>query len=111
MAGITDTKVEQALGVLLDQEAPKARAAAEYLSDVTKVVLAKLEDEANEDAKSQAARESFAKRHPDYMIHLEALRNARELDFRHRQRAAAASAVIDVWRTQQASNRGAERLR
>ena len=110
MSGITDAKVEQALGVLLDQEAPKARAAAEYLSDVTKVVLAKLEDEANE-AKSQGARESFAKRHPDYMAHLEALQNAREMDFRHRQRAAAASAVIDVWRTQQASNRGAERLR
>lgn len=106
---VTDAQVEHAIKCLQDWTAAKARAAHEYLDDFTKVLVAQLGEEAN-DAKSQAAREDFARRHPDYAAHLLAKRDAAELDYMHRQRCAASSAIIELYRTQSANDRRLERL-
>lgn len=110
MALITDNQVEHALKCLQDWTAAKARAAHEYLDDYTKVLLAELGDQA-EGAKSQGAREDFARKHPDFKAHLEQKRDAAELDYKHRQRQAASLAILDLYRTQCANERGQERLR
>lgn len=110
MALITDAQVEHAMKCMQDWNAAKARAAHEYLDDYTKTLLAELGDQAN-DAKSQAAQESFARKHPDFKAHLEAKRNAAELDYMHRQRVSASLAILDLYRTQSANERGLERIR
>ena len=109
MALITDQQVEHALKSLQDWNAAKARAAAEYLEDYTKVLLAELGDTAN-DAKSQAAKEDFARRHPDFRAHLEQKRAAKELDYMHRQRVSASLAILDLYRTMSANERGQARV-
>jgi hypothetical protein len=109
MALITDAQVELAMKCMQDWNAAKARAAHEYLDDYTKVLLAELGEQAN-DAKSQSAREDFARRHPDYKAHLEQKRNAAELDYKHRQRVAASLAILDLYRTQSANERGLGRV-
>jgi hypothetical protein len=76
---------------------------------MTRVVLAKLMNDCNE--KSAAAKEMWARAQPQFIEHLEQLRDARERDYMHRQRLSASSALIETWRTQQASNRTAERIR
>lgn len=109
MSLISDEQVEHALKCLQDWTAAKARAAHEYLDDYTKVLLAELGEQANA-AKSQAAREDFARRHPDFKAHLEQKRDAADLDYRHRQRQAASLAILDLYRTQCANERGQGRL-
>jgi hypothetical protein len=106
---ITDKQVEHALDCLQDWTAAKARAAHEYLDDYTKTLLAELGDEAN-DAKSQPAKEAFARKHPKYRDHLEAKRDAAELDYKHRQRISASLAILDLYRTQCANERGMGKL-
>lgn len=107
---ITDAQVELALKCLQDWTAAKARAAHEFLDDYTKTLLAELGDQAN-DAKSQAAKEDFARRHPDFRTHLEKKRDAAELDYMHRQRIAASQAIIELYRTDAANARAMERIR
>ena len=109
MSVVSDKNIEDALAYLQDYVAAKSRAAAEYLDDMTKVVLAKLMDECEE--KSAAAKDIWARSQPAYAEHLEQVRDARERDYKHRQRLSASSAIIEVWRTQQASNRTMERIR
>lgn len=109
MAIITDAQVEHALKALQDWTAAKARAAHEFLDDYTKTLLAELGEQAN-DAKSQAAREDFARRHPDFRAHLEQKREAAELDYKHRQRCAASLAILDLYRTMSANERGQARV-
>jgi hypothetical protein len=109
MSLISDQTVEQALAYLQDWNAAKARAAAEYLDDMTKVVLAQLMDECEE--KSAAAKEMWARAQPAFQEHLEQVRDARERDYKHRQRLSSSSAILDVWRTQQASNRLMDKVR
>lgn len=109
MSLITDQQVEHALKCLQDWNAAKARAAHEYLDDYTKTLLAELGEQAN-DAKSQAAREDFARRHPDFRTHLEQKRDAAEIDYRHRQRVSASLAILDLYRTQSANERGQGRV-
>lgn len=109
MGTVSDEHIEDALAYLQDYNAAKARAAAEYLDDLTKVVLAKLMDASDE--KSAAAKDMWARTQPQYAQHLEQVRDARERDYMHRQRLSASSAIIEVWRTQSASNRTMERVR
>lgn len=108
---ITSKQMDHAVSILADPEkrAAKARAAAEYLSDMTKVVKAKLEAQSNE--KSAAARESWALAHPTYETHLEQLKLAREEDYSQRERKSAAEAIVEIWRTEQSNQRAAERIR
>lgn len=110
MALITDAQVEHAMKCMQDWNAAKARAAHEYLDDYTKTLLAELGDQAN-DITAQAAKEAWARKHPDFKAHLEAKRAAAELDYMHRQRVAASLAILDLYRTQSANERGLERVR
>jgi len=109
MSLISDHQMEHALKCLQDWNAAKARAAAEYLDDYTKVLIAELGDQANE-AKSQAAKEDFARKHPDFKTHIQQKREAKELDYMHRQRLAASQAIIDLYRTQSANERRLDRV-
>ena len=104
---ISDSQVERALKHLHDWDAAKARADHEYLDDLTKTLLAELGEQAG--VKSATARDAYARSHPDYRAHLEAKRAAAERDYRHRQRLAASQAVVDLYRTQAASQRGRDR--
>lgn len=107
---ISEKKVERALEILIDvrAEGAKARAANEYLDDMGKVILAKLMMESNE--KSAAAKEIYARAHPAYAEHLEQKRAVAETDYRFRDKKAAASAIIDCWRTEQSNARGAGKI-
>ena len=109
MALISDQQVEHAMRCMQDWTAAKARAAHEYLDDYTKTLIAELGE--NAEAKSQAAKEDFARRHPSFKAHLEQKRAAAELDYMHRQRVAASLAILDLYRTQSANERGLERVR
>jgi hypothetical protein len=106
---ITDAQVEHAMRCLQDWTAAKARAASEYLDDYTKVLIAELGDEAT-DAKSQAARDDYARKHPTFAKHLRELQAARELDYMHRQRLSASNAIIELYRTQSANERRLDRV-
>ncbi len=108
---ITDRKVEHALGILTDpqHEAARSRAAAEHMDDLTKTVLSKLMMECNE--KSAAAKEMWARAQPEFREHLEQLKACKEIDYTWRDRRSAASAIIEMWRTEQSNIRAAERVR
>lgn len=56
-----------------------------------------------------ADKENFAYRHQEYMQVLDGLKNAVEEAERLRWMLVAAQARIDVWRSQEASNRGLDR--
>ena len=105
---ISDVQVEYALKCLQDWNGPKARAAAEYLDDLTKTLLSELGDEIDG---SQAAKEGHARKHPTFRAHLIQKRDAAELDYKHRQRISASLAILDLYRTMCANERGTERLR
>lgn len=109
MLRIPDDKVEQALDILGDDSAAKARAAHEYLDSLTKTVLAKLSKDSN--AKSATDRESEARSRPEFVQHLQAVRNAAELDYAGRQKIDAARAIFEAYRTQSANDRQAHNLR
>lgn len=104
---ISDKQLEWAMQILADPEskAAKARAAHEHMNDLDKVVLAKLMNDAPDDCKSQAAKESFARAHPAYEAHLEQKKVLAEMDYRARDSRSAASAIIDAWRTEQSNAR------
>lgn len=108
---ISDKMLEQALRYLTDpqQEASKARAAAEHMDDLTKTVLARLMLQSAE--KSAAAKEMDARADQAYVMHLEQVKACREVDYMWRNRLSAASAIIDMWRTEQSSIRAAEKVR
>jgi hypothetical protein len=108
---ITDKMLEQALRYLTDpqQEASKARAAAEHMDDLTKTVMARLMLQSEE--KSAAAKEMEARADQAYVMHLEQVKACREVDYMWRNRLSAASAIIDMWRTEQSSIRAAEKVR
>lgn len=109
---ITDKQLEWAMEILIDREsnAAKTRAANEHMGDLTKVVLAKLINDAPETLKSASAREAWALAHPTYMAHLEQKKVLAEMDYKARDRRSAASAIIDAWRTEQSSARMAARV-
>ena len=108
VAIITDAQVEHAMKCIQDWTAAKARAAHEYLDDYTKTLLAEIGSEA-EDLRSQAAKDDFARRHPRFIAHLQQKRDAAELDYMHRQRVAASMAILDLYRTMSANERGLDR--
>lgn len=109
MPRITDEQMSRAFEVLSDESHAKARAAHDYMTEMTKTVLAKLMGQS--DAKSAVEREQFARAHDDYAEHLRQKRDVAELDYYGRQRIAAAEAVIEVWRSQQANNRTLQSVR
>lgn len=107
---ITEKQLEWAMEILIDRnsEAAKARAAHEHMSDLDKTVMAKLMAQSNE--KSAAAKEAWARAHPDYEKHLEAKKELAEMDYSKRDRRSAASAIIEAWRTEQSNARASQRI-
>lgn len=107
---IRDNQIEHALTILMDRdhEAAKSRAAHEHMSDMDKVVKAKLMAECNE--KSAAAKEAWALAHPTYQTHLEQKKAVAEMDYTWRDRRAAANAIIEMWRTEQSNARVAHKV-
>lgn len=109
---ITDKQLEWAMDILIDREsnAAKTRAANEHMGDLTAVVLAKLINDAPDSLKSADARKAWALAQPQYTEHLEQKRMIAEMDFKARDRRAAASAIIEAWRTEQSNARMASRV-
>lgn len=106
---VPDKDVEAALEVLAEEEGAAARAAHEYLSDLSKSVLAELIAQSNET--SAVSKENWARAQPKYLEHLKKVGEFAKRDYIWRQRYSAASAKIEVWRTMNANQRAAERVR
>ena len=106
---LTESDIQSAVDFLHHKagEAAEARAQHEFLDGMTKTVLAGIASKSNES--SQAARESWARQHPDFLVHLEGLKAAAAKDYEFRMKREAATAKLDAWRTQEASRRGADR--
>lgn len=85
----------------------QAKANVTYLEQFRKSKKAMLFAEAP--GSTVADKENFAYRHPDYMQVLDGLKDAVEEAERLRWMLVAAQARIDVWRSQEASNRGLDR--
>jgi HD superfamily phosphohydrolase len=109
---ITEKMLDRAMEILIDREnqAAKARAAAEHMGDLTKVVLAKLMNDAPPDLKSATARETWALAHPQYTAHLEQKKAVAEMDYTARDKRAAASAIIEAWRTECSNARAGAKI-
>ena len=108
---ITQEKHDWALEILIDREekASKARAAHEFESDRKKVIFAELVLKAPPEMKSQGAKETWAYSHPDYLAHLDHIREIASEDYKLRDRRSAAKAIIDAWQTQSANMRAVGR--
>jgi hypothetical protein len=106
---VSDDDMHHVLEVLSDESGAAHRAAHEYLDALTKTVLAELMGES--DAKSATEREQWARAQPRFRDHLAAVGKMAKADFSARQRVMAANAKLEVWRTQNANARAAERVR
>jgi len=109
---ISEKQLEWAMEILIDRDsqAAKARAGHEHMSDLDKVVLAKLMNDAPDDCKSAAAKETWARAHPQYLDHLEQKKSLAEMDYKLRDRRSAANAIIEAWRTEQSNARASARI-
>lgn len=106
---VSDNDMSAVLEVLSDESGAAHRAAHEYLDALTKTVLAELMSES--DAKSATEREQWARAQPRFKDHLAKVGAQAKADYTARQRYAAASCKLEVWRTQSANVRAAERIR
>ena len=106
---VPDKDVETALEILGNEEGAAARAAHEYMDDLTKSVLAELIAECSDG--SAVSKENWARAQPRYKEHLAKVGEMAKRDYIWRQRYSAASAKIECWRTQNANIRAAERIR
>jgi len=106
---VSDDDMHDVLAVLGDESGAAHRAAHEYLDALTKTVLAELMGES--DAKSATEREQWARAQTRFKEHLAKVGAQAKADYTARQRYAAANARMEVWRTQNANNRAAERVR
>jgi len=107
---ISDDDIEKALDYMRDsaEDCAKWRAEKVYLTELRKVVKANLMKGSTEP--SAVGREQYAYSHPDYLLHLEAMKHAVYLDEKHQGLVAAAGAKIDAWRTQQSNQRSMGKL-
>ncbi len=109
MIHIPDETVERALAILNSNRHARARMAYEKMDRQKKVELARLEREANET--SVQGRINYALTHPHYSAFLEQLALVEGEYFEARDERDSAAAVIEAWRTMQANQRAAERVR
>lgn len=90
--------------------APKyaqAKADRVFLDEYTKTLRAILMKSSGVDAIGAQEREALA--HPDYATHLRGLADAVKEEETMRWKLVAAQAAIDVWRTQESSNRAMDK--
>lgn len=89
----------------------KAKGERVYLEEFRKSKKALLMRQAEIDGhKTAAAQEREAYSHPEYVALLEALRAAVEAEELARWRLVSCQAAVEVWRSQEASNRRIERV-
>ncbi len=81
----------------------KAKATRVYLEEYRKTLKALKMQASGETSAAAQEREAYA--HPEYVTHLEALRMAVEDEEAARWKLLTAQAAIDIWRSQNASNR------
>jgi hypothetical protein len=104
---ISDEEIEKAVDYLRDNAGKAAMARAErlYLEEFAKSLKAILMKEFTGET-SVAAQEREALASLKYLQHLEAVREAVEIDEKHRFLRAAAEAKINAWQTFSANLRG-----
>ena len=85
----------------------KAKADRVYLEEFRKSKKALLMNACTE--KAANAREQFAYSHPEYVELLQGLGDAVEIEEALRWQQVAAQLRVEVWRSQEATNRGQER--
>jgi hypothetical protein len=85
----------------------KAKAERIYVEEYRKTIKARLMKASGVESIGAQEREAYA--HPDYERHLEAIRDAVEVEERLRWLMVAAQARTEVWRSQEASNRMTDR--
>jgi hypothetical protein len=107
---ISEQQVQDAFDYLLENadKAAKARAERLYMEDYTRVVKAELMSESNSDKLGEQERYAYA--HHKYKTHLEDLKTAIARDEKHRFTLNAKNAVLDAWRTLEASNRALSKI-
>jgi hypothetical protein len=107
---ISEKLVQDAFDYLLEQpdNAAKARAERLYMEDYTKVVKAELMSECNSEKLGEQERYAYA--HPKFKAHLENLKTAIARDEKHRFTLNAKNAILDGWRTIEASNRALSKI-
>ena len=89
----------------------EAKAHKGYLDNYTKALIASLSIKfiSEGQAKSMAQAEAMAYADPSYDVHIRGLREAVEAEETYRWGLVSAQARIDVWRSQEASNRAMDR--
>ena len=102
---ITEKEVEASAAYIRDKSPEYAKAKAEriYLAEFRKSKLAILYNTQKEG--TDKAKDSYAHAHKEYLVVLEGLREAVEVEETIIWRIKAAQAKIEIWRTQQANNR------
>lgn len=85
----------------------KAKGELTYMEEYKRSLKAILMKSSGE--KTSAAQETEAYSHPDYIKHLAGLQAATEVYEALRWQMVALEAAVDVWRTQEASNRRIDR--
>ena len=103
---ITDDDVQKAVDYLRDNapEAAKARAERVYVEEYRKTIKAQIMCEHKTESGIAQEREAYAD--PRYISHLDAIREAVEIDEKHRFLRSAAEAKLEAWRTFSANDRG-----
>jgi hypothetical protein len=86
----------------------KAKAERVYIEEYRKSLKAILMKRSLENAIGAQEREAYA--HQEYIELLEALKEATEVEEKLRWDMVAAQARIEIWRSQEASNRSQERI-
>ena len=88
----------------------QARANVVYLEEYRKTIKAQCMQAAEDGGhRSSAAQEREAYASPQYIAHLEAIKQAHEAAETLRWRLVAAQAAVEVWRSQEASGRAMDR--
>jgi hypothetical protein len=85
----------------------KAKGERIYLEEYRKTLKALLMKQSHEGSIGAQERDAYA--HDTYKAHLDGLRAAVEVEETLRWRLVASQAAVDVWRSQEASNRAMDR--
>ena len=85
----------------------QVKAERTYLDEYRKSLKAILMSKSTQTSAAMQERDAYA--HPEYLDHLEALRDAVEREEFLRWKMVTAQAAIDVWRSMNASNRQMDR--
>lgn len=106
-----DKAAEAALWFLRDnaEAAGVAKAQMTYAENWRKIVLNRLKRAST--ARTDAAAETEARAHPEYLAACEAQKEAIAAHETLFWKRIAAEATIEAWRSRNANNRGAERMR